>query len=355
MGTISKVFVGVDVSKKYLDGCLLPINKHFRVSNNKKGFMLILKRLNLLQVEQVVCEASGGYEQKFIRFLDDAKYKTWIVDPKRIKFLAKAEDIKAKTDKIDAKTIAIFASRVRKQYDKNTTSQEERKLKELVLRRTELVAMLAKEKTRLKGPTREFYKEMIESLIDFLEGQLEDIEIQIAEIINNNYKLKKQSEILETVPGVGKATSATLLATLSELGTLNSKQIASLVGVAPITKESGNRIGQAHISGGRVIARKAIYMAALTAIRSNPVLKIFYNQLISRGKKAKVALVAVMRKLVVILNAMLRDGIVWAPKMCENWIKNFNLNTIAERSAQSAKSNGSSLFNFEETSSWIQI
>lgn len=315
MNTLSKVFVGVDVSKRHLDICILPTNKSFRIENDKKGFKFFLKELSLFHVEQVVCEASGGYEQKFINTLDKAKYKTWIVDPTRIKGLARAEGVRAKTDKIDANMIARFASRTVRCYDKKIVSTDEKKLKEFVLRKTELIEMLKQEKTRLKGPAKEFCMAIIKKHIKFMEKQTTILEVEINKIISENEKLKKQAAILETVPGVGKVTSATLISHVPELGTLTSKQIASLLGVAPITKESGMHVGQASISGGRSIPRKAIYMAALTASRCNPDLKKFYDRLIGKGKKSKVALVGVMRKLIVILNAMLKNETVWSSKI----------------------------------------
>ena len=314
MNNLSKVFVGVDVSKQYLDVCMLPENKSFRIANNKKGFNSFLQKIASFQVEQVVCESSGGYEQKFISTLDYAKYKTWIVQPQRVKAFIIAEGVRAKTDKIDARMIAKFASKMVCNYDKKSISAENKRFKEFVRRKTELIKMLAKEKTRFKGPTTEFCKNIIKKHIKFIEKQVEIIEKEIINMISANDEWQQKAEILETVSGVGKATSTALIAHVPELGTLNSKQIASLIGVAPFTKESGSYVGKASIGGGRAIPRKAIYMAALTASRSNPVFEKFYNNLIARGKKPKVALVAVMRKMIITLNAMLRDKTIWNPK-----------------------------------------
>ena len=315
MNTLSKVFVGVDVSKRHLDVCMLPENKSFKIANNKSGHRAFLKKVAHFQVERVVCESSGGYEQKFIHSLDQAEYKTWIVDPKRVKAFISAEGVRAKTDKIDAKMIAMFASKITPRYSKKIVSSEKAKLKEFVKRKTELTEMLAKEKTRLKDPTIDNSINFIKKLIKFMEKQMDIIEKEIEKIIQKDGELQQKVEIMETMPGVGKITSAALVAHLPELGILNSKQIAALVGVAPFTKESGTYVGKASIGGGRAIPRKALYMAALTASRSNPVFKNFYNRLIAKGKKPKVALVGVMRKIIITLNAMLKNGTVWNPKI----------------------------------------
>ena len=311
MNNLTNVFVGVDVSKKFLDLHLFPINKSFQIKNDYEGFDELSQYLDGHKIEQIVCESSGGYEQNFLEFMNKKKHTTWLVDPKRIKAFITSEGVRAKTDKVDAKMIAKFASKNNCNYLQKNKSVCDKKLKEFVRRRSEITALIAKEKTRLKGPTTIFSKKMITDLIIFMNKQKKLLDKMIKGLITTNEILNKKAEILESIPGIGTTTSSTLVSHLSELGTINSKEIASLVGVAPFNKESGNYKGSASISGGRPIPRKALYMASLSAARSNPKFKLFYNRLILKGKKPKVALIAVARKLVVIANAMIKNNTKW--------------------------------------------
>lgn len=311
MNNLPNVFVGVDVSKKYLDVHIFPENKSLREKNDSNCFDKLSQHFSKYRVEQIVCESSGGYEHNFFNYLNENNYKTWIVDPKRIKGFIVSEGVKAKTDKIDAKMIAKFASKTKCEYIKQNKSVEYKELKELVRRKTEVTIMVSDEKRRLKGPTTIYSKNRISKHIDFMQEEIKELNIRIDFIIDKNEEMKEKAKILESMPGIGKATSACLISHLTELGTIDSKKISSLIGVAPFNRESGSFIGVAKISGGRPIPRKALYMAALTASRSNPKLKMFYNKLIKSGKKPKVALIAVMRKMIVILNAMVKNNKMW--------------------------------------------
>ena len=320
MNNLTNVFVGVDVSKNFLDLHIFPINKFFRIKNDIKHFDKLSQHFDGHKVEQVVCESSGGYEQSFLQFMDKEGYKTWLVDPKRIKAFITSEGIKVKTDKVDAKMIATFASKTSCKYTPQQKSIHDKKLKEFVRRKIEVTTMMAEEKKRLNGPATVYSKNIINKHIIFMEKEIKYLKEKINNLICLNELMRKKVEILESMPGIGRTTSATLVSHLSELGTINSKQISSLVGVAPFNKESGNYVGVAKISGGRPIPRKALYMASLSAARYNPTLKVFYKKLINKGKKPKVALVAVMRKMIVIANAMIKNNTKWNSE----YVANFN-------------------------------
>ena len=320
MNNLTNVFVGVDVSKNFLDLHIFPTNKSFRVKNDIKYFDKLSQHFDGHKIKQVVCESSGGYERSFLQFMEKEGYKTWLVDPKRIKAFIVSEGVKVKTDKIDAKMIATFASKTSCKYTPQQKSIQNMKLKEFVRRKIEVTTMMAEEKKRLNGPATLYSKNRINKHIIFMEKEIEYLNIKIDKLISMNKTMNKKVEILESIPGIGRATSSTLVSHVSELGTINSKQISSLVGVAPFNKESGNYVGVAKISGGRPIPRKALYMAALSASRFNPKLKTFYKKLIKKGKKPKVALVAVMRKIIVIANAMIKNNTKWN----NEYVTNFN-------------------------------
>lgn len=311
MKSLSKVFSGVDVSKNSLDIFVYPANKAFKVENSVKGVEQLASKLKSYDVSQVVCEASGGYEFHLVRELTRLGYKVCLVDPKRVKGFAASKGQKAKTDKIDAKMIALFAADNPELHASNRNSEATVTLAAYEKRRKNLVEMAAVEKTRLKGPTQVLCREEIRAHIEFLEKQIKQLEKQMAELIDKNDEFKKKRILLESVPGVGKGTARAILAELPEIGTINKREIAALVGVAPFVKQSGAKKGIAIIQGGRFELRKALYMAALTAAHYNPVLKQVYKRLISRGKAAKCALVAVMRKLIICLNAMIKNETTW--------------------------------------------
>ena len=311
MKNLTNEFVGVDVSKKRLDIYIYPTNKSFSVKNCKQGIASFLRRLGEKNVQSIVCESSGGYEHKMLQQASAEGYSVFRVDPKRVKSFIFSQGIRAKTDKIDAKMIALFAEKTTTKFKHVNLSSEEEELKELTKRKFDLTQMIAKEKVRVKAPMAHYCKEEISEHILFMKKQREALNDKISTAIGKNKNWKKKAEIVESMPGIGNGTSAVLISEVPELGKLNGKQISSLIGVAPFTKQSGSYEGKAYIGGGRAAPRHAIYMAVLTASCHNPVLKSFYNGLIKRGKPPKVALVAVMRKIIVILNAMMRDQQTW--------------------------------------------
>jgi transposase len=311
MKKITNFFVGVDVSKSWLDVHIYPKNESLHFDNSTIGIEKLLKILSNHTIEQIVCESSGGYENLLLKLCRDANYKIWQIDPKRIKAFIISQGIKAKTDKIDAKMIARFASQQQAEYSKYQRSDNNEKIRALVRRKADLTEMAAMEKKRLKGPSGYYCKDRIESLLAVITKDIESVSIEIQYLIEQDEEMKERKEILESIPGIGETTAAALIADMPELGKLENKQAAALLGVVPYAKQSGIYKGLETISGGRPAPRCALYMAALAASRHNHPMKIFYNRLRMAGKKPKVAVVAVMNKLIVTCNAMLKKKTKW--------------------------------------------
>lgn len=311
MNIVSKIYVGVDVSKDNLDVHFYPSEEAFRVKNSIKGIQTFLEELSKYKVEQVVFESSGSYENLLLKSLEAAGYNYWQVDPKRIKSFILGEGIKFKNDKNDAKMMALFSYKNQLPYKKIRLTQEQRDLRDYSRRRSYLVSIVAKEKTKLQLPSQEAFKKEIKSLIKFLEKQIKQLDEKATKIILSDKELNRKRKIMESIPGIGSGSSSILLAEMPELGTIEDKQVAALLGAAPYTKESGNYRGKARVGYGRARPRKVIYMAALTASRSNPIFSKFYNKLIAVGKSAKIALIAVMRKLICLINTLIRKNCFW--------------------------------------------
>ncbi len=313
MTNVSKVFVGVDVAKDHLDIHLHPLNKAFRVVNSAFGRRDLVKKLSPYNIQQVVCESSGGYGFRMITKLKKANFNVWQVDQKRIKAFIASEGVKAKTDPIDAKMIALFASQKKRSYVQYDLSEDELDISSLVRRKADVTAIISNEKKRYKAPKQTtFCKKNINIHIRLLQREIQKIEKRIKSIVKSSSLLQKKVQIITSVPGVGDATAAALIAEMPEMGkNITHKRAAALLGVAPYTQQSGNHFGHARISEGRALPRNLVYMSALTGVRCNPVLKEFYGRLREAGKPAKVALVAAMNKLITILNAMLRDESLW--------------------------------------------
>jgi transposase len=327
IANVSKIVVGVDVSMKHLDVCIykqdgfIEENKAYlkekiiRVENSLNGLEIMLEELSrysFKDFEQIVWESSGGYEILMGKILEKAGYTTWMVDPRRIRGFVASQGVKAKTDKIDAKMIALFAAQNKSDYKKNKQPEMYSDLRELVRRKIDLVEMVGMEKKRLRHPKQVICKEIIEAHIAFMEKQIEDVKSEINALIKDDDDWSRKAEIADSIPGVGEATIHAVLAEVPEIGSLTDKQVAAVVGVAPYPQESGSYIGQASIEGGRFLVRNVIYMAALTASRYNPDLKQFYQNLRANGKRPKVAIVAVMRKLIILINTLVRDNRIWS-------------------------------------------
>jgi len=309
MKTMDGIFVGVDVSKATLDVAIWEAEQSWQVRNDSAGIRKLIGRLQELEVSLVVIEATGGYEKLVVAELVLSKLPACVVNPKRVRDFARSAGQLAKTDKIDAHILAQFAQAVRPTPRPLRTEEEER-LSALVSRRRQVIDMLTAEKNRLATAHLATRKRM-EKHIEWLQQELADIESEIDQFIQDTPLWKQKDELLRTVPGIGEVTAYTLLADLPELGTLDRQEIAALVGVAPLNKDSGVKRGKRRVFGGRQTVRNVLYMAALSAARFNPKIKAFYERLIKAGKEKKVAIVACMRKLLIILNAIIRHQRPW--------------------------------------------
>jgi transposase len=304
-----EIFVGIDVSKTWLDVGVHEQKEVFRVSNEDSGIASLVKRLKKLEPTLIVLEPTGGFEMLVVAELSRAGLPVAVVNAKRVRDFAKATGQMAKTDKLDAKVLAHFAAAVRPEV-RNLRSEEEEQLTALLTRRRQVLDMLTVEKNRLVT-VRAKMRADIEAHIRWLSKSLKELNQEIEEFIKGSPVWKEKDTLLQSVPGVGPVTSATMLGMLPELGLLNRQEIAALVGVAPFNKDTGGKQGKRRIFGGRADVRSVLYMAALSAKKHNPFIRTFYARLIQHGKEKKVALTACMRKLLVILNAMLRTHQPW--------------------------------------------
>jgi len=305
----AQAVVGVDVAKRTFDACITDASKPTTYANSKRGITSFIKSLQLLVAPFVVMEATGSYQRTLTRMLAAAGVTYSVVNPRTIRHFAKAGNILAKTDRIDARVITLYGERMGPRVTIPPTEAAIR-LKALVGRRRTLVDFAADEKKRAKT-IEPFLRDDIQEMIASLQQKIAALDRQIKQLVQGCESWAAQAQLLDTVPGVGKVLISTLLAALPELGLLPHKQIAALVGVAPYNDDSGQHVGDRRCWGGRAHVRAALYMATISAIRCNPVIKAYYHQLKDRGKKSKVAIVACMHKLLRILNAMLRDNEPW--------------------------------------------
>lgn len=301
--------VGIDVSKAELECCCLPDSGGWLEPNNEAGIEALVLRLRELKPDLVVLEATGGYETAAAVALILAKFEVAVVNPRQVRNFAKAMGKQAKTDRIDAQMIALFGERIRPEA-RGIPEEAVRELDAMVTRRRQVQAMITAEKNRVQVAAAAVRPRIVEHL-RWLAQELDEIEREIGSLIEKSPAWRTREELLKSVPGVGPATARTLIAELPELGSLGPKRVASLVGVAPWPRDSGIFRGQRKISGGRASVRCSIYMATFSAIACNPVIRAHYKALIARGKLFKVAMVACMRKLLGILNAMVRDSRPW--------------------------------------------
>jgi transposase len=306
------LFVGVDVSKDRLDVATYPELSAWFVPNDEAGIEDLVKRLLKDQPVCIVLEATGGLEMPAVSALAVAGLPAVAVNPRQTRDFAKAAGLLAKTDRIDAAVLAHFAEAMKPEIRpvRDAAAQE---LHALTVRRRQVIEMLTAEKNRRCTAPKRMLKE-IDKHIAWLERSLSRIEDDLQKAIRNSPVWREKDDLLQSTTGIGPTTSAMLIADLPELGQLNRWEIAKLVGVAPMNCDSGRYRGQRHIQGGRAPLRSALYMATLTAIRFNPVLAAFYQRLMAAGKEFKVAMTACMRKLLVRLNAMLRDRTPWREK-----------------------------------------
>jgi len=303
-------FVGIDVAKAELVITSRPTLARWTVPNTAIGIAALLPQLREVAPELIVLEATGGYERDVVAALLTAELPAVVVNPRQVRAFAKATGQLAKTDRIDADVLALFAERVRPVWrpleDEATTD-----LAAVLLRRRQLSDMLTAEKNRL-GLARKPVRASLKKHISYLERELRITESELRELIEASPSWRVNDDLLQSVPAVGTVTSQTLLADLPEIGRLGHKQISALVGVAPMADDSGGSRGKRTIQGGRARVRQVLYMATLVAVRHNRVIREFYERLVAAGKPKKVALVACMRKLLTILNAMVRDQKPWS-------------------------------------------
>ncbi len=300
-------FVGVDVAKARLDVFIQPRGESFSVANDERGISELLRRLE--PADLVIIEATGGLEVAVAGALATAGIAVAVVNPRQVRDFARATGRLAKTDALDAQVLARFGAAVKPQVRPLRDAQAQA-LEALVNRRRQLVEMLTAEKNRRANSPKVIHQS-IDEHIRWLEKRLSGLDDELAGVVRETPIWRERDELLRSMPGVGKVLSTTLLAHLPELGALNRKQIAALAGLAPFNRDSGSLRGSRCIWGGRAQVRRVLYMAVLTAVRSNPVIKNFYAQLRERGKCPKSALTACMRKLLVILNAMLHNQTPW--------------------------------------------
>jgi transposase len=305
-----QIFVGIDVSKDRLDVHVRPQGKIFATSRDDAGLAELVAELRQLAPELIVLEATGGYETVVASAIAAAQLPLAVVNPRRIREFAKAVGKLAKTDRLDAAIIAHFGEAVRPAI-RPIEAAEAQALGEHVTRRRQVIEMIVAERNRARLVRQKAIQKSIERHLAVLQKELSEVDHDIDQAIRQSPVWQADAELLDSVPGIGKATTRVLIAELPELGKLDRRKIAALVGVAPYNHDSGKKAGRRAIGGGRPSVRAALFMAALVASRCNPVIAAHYEKLRAAGKTGKQALVACMRKLLVILNAMLRDRTAW--------------------------------------------
>lgn len=304
------IIYGIDVSKDELEFCSVSSDSSGKIKNSLGSIQKFIRRLQTEAVRVVVVEATGGYERLLVAQLWAAEIPVAVVNPRQTWAFGKSLGCEAKTDKIDAKTLALFGARMNPRLTAPLTT-ELLNLQELQGRRAQLIGMLIAEKNHIKSPlTSSNTKGSIKRIIRHLEREIETLDEAMKIIVMNSPSLKEKIEVIQKIKGAGTGLALQLVANLPELGYLNRRRISALVGVAPFNRDSGSFSGKRHVMGGRREVRSMLYMAAVTAIRCNDKIKSFYIQMVKRGKSKMVALVAAMRKLLLILNAAMREHLM---------------------------------------------
>jgi len=310
--TASDIFVGIDISKGRLDVAVTPGDQTFTYPNTEAGVQKLVHRLKQLNTQIILLEATGGYEFLLVAALREEELPACFINPKLVRNFARAAGIAAKTDRLDARVLALYACRMRPPPRPLATAQQQ-ELKHFMTRRRQLQDMIHMEKNRLEHVPFPRLRDSLQTHIAFLEEQMAALDREINDFFRQNPLWVENNRTVTGVIGVGSLTALALAAYLPELGRLNRKEVASLGGLAPFNRDSGQWRGSRHIEGGRRQVRQALYMATLSATRHNPVIRAFYQRLLANGKAKKVALVACMRKLLTILNAMVKKQQSWRP------------------------------------------
>jgi transposase len=314
MDAAVKSFVGIDVAKESLDVCILPDSRRGTTTNDRGGFRELLNLLPAAGECLVVVEATGGYQRAVVAELIAAGHQVAVVNPRQVRDFARSLGLLAKTDRLDAHAIARFGQQTQPRPAPQVPEQYDR-LEQLVARRRQLIDLRTAEKCRLETASTKIVIKSVRRMIEQLDKFIRQIEKELSDLVESDEQLHCRAAALQTTPGVGAITAVTLIAELPELGRLNRGQIAALVGVAPFNRDSGKFHGRRAIWGGRAAVRSVLYMATLTARRFNPVIRGFAQRLEAAVKPYKVVMVACMRKLLVILNTILKNNSAWIPKL----------------------------------------
>lgn len=314
---MAELFAGIDISKERLDVAVRGHQtREWSVKYNEAGVQSLVQELRELASTLVVLEATGGLEEYVLAALAVAGVPVVRINPRQARDFARATGELAKTDKIDARILALFAEKIRPEV-RALPDQEARELEALMIRRRQLIDIRTGERNRLYQASA-VVRTSIEEHLAWLDARIGEVEVELKERIKKNSVWREKDIVLRSAPGIGPTSSLSLLARVPELGTLNREKVSKLVGIAPLNCDSGTMRGRRRIWGGRSDVRSVLYMATLSAIRHNPVIREFYQRLIARGKIKKVALVACMRKLLTILNRMLMDNTIWNPTFALN-------------------------------------
>jgi transposase len=309
-----EVFVGIDVSQEFLDVGVRPSGERFRVGYDNAGLDELVGRLKALRPTRIVLEATGKLEAPLVASLQMAGLTPVVVNPRQVRDFAKATGELAKTDGIDAGVLAHFAEAIRPQV-RPLPDEQAQALAELVNRRRQVQDMRVAEQNRLRRTSSVEVRGRIERHVVYLERELDDIDDELQRQVAKTPAWQADVGLYCTVPGIGRALATSVVAHLPEIGRLSGRQISKLVGIAPLADDSGKRHGKRRIWGGRASVRRSLYLATLVAVRFNPPMRDVYERLVASGKPKKVAIVACMRKLLVVLNAMKRDGTPWEPSL----------------------------------------
>ena len=310
MDGANQVSVGIDVAKATLDLHLLPSGQAHTLPNVKAGFQQLKQLLPNPARCLIVLEATGGFEREVVAELIDAGYRVAVINPKRARDFAKALGLVAKTDRIDARVLALFAEKVQPAPSEKTP-EKQAEIEQLVARRRQLIELKTQESNRWDVTYVKAAKNSIQAVINTLEAEIRGIEKIIEALVQSDDEWRNKAQLIQSVPGLGSVTAATVMADVPEIGKLNRQQISALIGLAPYNRDSGAMKGKRSISGGRKSVRCVLYMAAIAARRCNPVIKAFADRLAQHGKPFKVIITACMRKLLVILNSIVKSGRPW--------------------------------------------
>jgi transposase len=306
--------VGIDVAKASLEVHLRASGQNLSLANDSRGHQELQTQLPDPASCLIVLEATGGFERKLVAFLIDAGYHVAVINPKRARDFARALGLAAKTDRIDAKVLALFAEKFQPTPSQKTP-EKQAEIQQLVARRRQLIDLRTQESNRLELASAKLAKASIRAILKTLDKQINSLETAIQDLVQSDDDWRRKGQLIQSIKGLGGVTASTLVADVPELGKLNRQQISSLIGLAPFNRDSGKLKGKRAIAGGRKSVRSVLYMAALSAKRSNPVIRAFAKRLTERGKPFKVVLTACMRKLLVIANAVVKSGQSWKPQL----------------------------------------